>query len=255
MTALTEVQAKHIRELLRSARARREGGEFVIEGPHLLEVALEKAQQQIKLVAFTAEAARQYAPLAVRCRDSRSIPEKLANRISDTEQSQGIFAVLKIPESTKASGDIVLALDAIQDPGNVGTIVRTAAWFGVKSILLGEGCADAFAPKVVRATQGAIFSVNLEEKVDLKRRLLSLQSEGYKIAATTLDAKAKSLYDINVSQRSILLLGSEAHGISQELLSIADTSIVIPRFGEGESLNVATSAAIILSEFCRRSKR
>src|SRR3954462_6951156 len=128
MTALTEAQAKHIRELLRSARVRREAGEFVIEGPHLLEVALQKAPQQITFAAFTAEASAQYAGLLAKCREVRSIPQKLASRISDTEEPQGIFAVLKIPDSRTIVGDIVVALDSVQDPGNVGTIIRTATW-------------------------------------------------------------------------------------------------------------------------------
>jgi len=255
MTPLTEAQAKHIRELLRSARVRREKHEFVIEGPHLLEVALQKAPYLIKLAAFTAEASSQYATLLAKCREVRSVPQKLASRISDTEEPQGIFAVMKIPEVQTISGDAVVALDAVQDPGNVGTIIRTAAWFGVKSILLGEGTADVFAPKVVRATQGAIFSISFEERVDLKVRLRSLQSHGWKVVATSLDKKTRPLYEHKLSSQTILLLGSEAHGISSDLFAMADESVMIPRFGDGESLNVATSAAIILSEFRRRSTR
>src|SRR5437868_3915230 len=129
---LTESQSKHFRELLRSASARRTSGEYVVEGPHLLEAAIEKAAKNIILVAFTEEAGNRYPDLITDCHRERlktfSIPAKLASRISDTEEPQGIFAVLTIPKSgAQIEGDVVLALDGVQDPGNAGNIIRTAA--------------------------------------------------------------------------------------------------------------------------------
>ena len=259
MTPLTDSQSKHIRELLRAASARREYNEFIIEGPHALEVALAKRPELIQQVIFTEAATERYPKLQISCFTKKihlfSLPAKLASRISETEEPQGIFAVLKIPDRASSSiGDFALALDSVQDPGNVGTIIRTAAWFGVKSLIFGEGTADPYAPKVVRSTQGALFEVNIETKANLGERLKKLQSDGWKIVATTLESKARSLYNIPIPQKTVLLLGSEAHGVSDELLRIADDQIIIPRYGEGESLNVATSAAIILAEFRRRAK-
>ncbi|SRR5579883_729817 len=256
MTPLTEQQSKYIRELLRSARSRREHGEFVIEGPHLLEVALEKAPLLFSFCAVTATASEEYTRLIERAQAAGikvySLSSKLANRISDTEEPQGIFAVLKIPPPTKRKSNIILALDAIQDPGNVGTILRTAAWFGIQTILLGEGTADVYAPKVVRSTQGAIFEVSAESNVNLRESLLELKKETWQIIATTLSHSSKSIYEFDFRGKCVILLGSEARGISEELLKIADQRIIIPRFGTGESLNVASSAAIILSEARRR---
>jgi TrmH family RNA methyltransferase len=256
--AFTESQSKHIRELLRDASARREHGEFAIEGPHLLDVALEKKPEQLLLVAFTAEAASRHVDLIQKCELKKillySIAPKLASRISDTEEPQGIFAVLKIfPSAREAQGDIIIALDGVQDPGNVGTIIRTAAWFGVKSMILSEGTADPYSSKIVRSTQGALFDVNIETKADLHVRLRFLQKDGWRLVAASLGATAKSLYDTAMKGKTIVLLGSEAHGIRKELLTLANENIVIPSYGEGESLNVATSAAIILAELRRRS--
>jgi RNA methyltransferase, TrmH family len=260
IAALTESQAKHLRELLRSAAARREHNEFAIEGPHLLEAAIQKARGQIQRVAFTEDAISRNEELLRRCHSSGlpvySIPKKLAMRISDTEEPQGIFAELQQPDYSKIVKDrqadnLIVALDAVQDPGNLGTIVRTAAWFGVKTILLGEGTADPYTPKVIRSTQGAIFDVILETRVDLARRIRQLKENGTCIIATTLDSTARSLYDIEVTQKSALLFGSEAHGLRPELLGLAANKIVIPRYGSGESLNVAMSVAIVLSEFRR----
>lgn len=258
MKALTEAQAKDIRGLLQRPRMRSNQQQFVIEGPHLLEAALDKAPSLIVNVAFTAHAADRYAGLVGRCvrlgTPLFSISEKLASRLSDTEESQGIIAVLRMPQPEEdVEGNLALALDGIQDPGNVGTIIRTAAWFGVKSMLLGEGTADPFAPKVIRATQGAIFSVGLEPGVDLARRIAKLRFAGWKVLATTLSNGATSIYETTFAPKTLLLFGSEAHGIRAGLLPLTDGEIIIPRYGEGESLNVAISAAIVLAEAARQS--
>jgi RNA methyltransferase, TrmH family len=257
MTHLTESQAKHIRELLRSAKERREDGAFVTEGPHLLEAALEKAPGRVRYAAFTSDANARQLSLSARCGKlgitTYSIPAKLASRISDTEEPQGIFAVISIPNGEKIRGDFAIALDRVQDPGNVGTIIRTAGWFGVRSLILGEGTADPYAPKTVRATQGAIFDVSIEREANLLPRLISLRAESCRIIATALDSSAKSLYDFKFQKKTILVFGSEAHGVSPEILEIADEKIAITRFGSGESLNVAASAAVVLYELRRKS--
>jgi RNA methyltransferase, TrmH family len=257
MKALTEAQAKEMRALTRTAGIRAERKQFLIEGPHLLDSALDHAPQLFVQVAMTAHAAERYSHLLDRC-VSRNIPcysisEKLAQRASDTEESQGIFAMLRMPEpETDAVGDIAIALDGVQDPGNVGTIIRTAAWFGVKSVLLGQGTADPYAPKVVRATQGAIFSVGLEPGLDLARRIARLRTSGWRVLATTLSKNAQSLYCTTFDSKTILILGSEAHGIQPGLMTLVDGELVIPQIGEGDSLNVAISAAIILGEARRQ---
>ncbi|MDP4200849.1 MAG: RNA methyltransferase [Bacteroidota bacterium] len=257
MKPLTEAQAKEIRGLLTRPRMRSNQGQFIIEGPHLLEAALDKAPELIARIAITSHAAERFAGLLDRCIHHGaalySISDKLASRLSDTEESQGILGVLRIPEpKIEASGDFALALDGVQDPGNVGTIIRTAAWFGVKSVFLGEGTADPYAPKVIRATQGAIFSVGLESGIDLSRRIAKLRFAGWKVFATMVSKHAKSIFDTEFPSKTLLVFGSEARGIRQGLLPLTDGEIVIPRYGEGESLNVAISAAIILAEATRQ---
>ena len=256
MTPLTELRANHIRGLLRDARARRGDSEFAIEGPHLLEAALEKAPKLIEYAAFTQEAVVRYGPLLDMAEAAgiavHSLPAKLAYRVSDTQEPQGIFAVVRMPRLSHAHGDAILVLDGVQDPGNVGTIIRTAAWFGVPNILIGDGTADPYAPKVVRGTQGAIFDVSIDAVTDLTKRLTDLRNAGWQILAATLAESAQSLFEIAFPEKVILLLGGEARGIRPELLELASAQIVIPKYGAGESLNVALSAAIILAEFRRR---
>ena len=257
MQPLTEIRSKHIRELLRNARARRGDSEFVLEGPHLLEAALEKAPKLIFYIAATTKAEKYHGKLLDRAA-SLEIPaymlaQKFAERIADVQETQGLFAVLKMPAPKEIRGDVAIALDGVQDPGNVGTIIRTAAWFNAPSILLGQGTADPYAPKVVRGTQGAIFDVSLETSADLTRRLTDLQKKGWHVIAATVDADAKSVFDFSFPKQTLLLFGNEARGIRPELLTIAEDRVFIPRYGAVESLNVSASAAIVLAELRRRS--
>lgn len=260
MAPLTELRSKHIRELLNNPRARRGDSEFVIEGPHLIEAALEKAQKLILYVTATEKAIERHPELLEKAEAlglaCYALSPKHAGRITNATEPQGWFAVLRMPRPSLGAhaelrGDVVIALDGLQDPGNVGTIIRTAAWFGVETILLGNSTADPFAPKVVRSTQGAIFDVSLETGGNLVKRLTDLRASGWEIIATTLDPAATSVFEATFPNPCVLLFGKEASGISPELLELASTRLVIPKFGSGESLNVAVSAAIVLAEMRR----
>ncbi len=256
MSPLTELRSKHIRELLRNPKARRGDSEFVVEGPHLLEAALEKVPKLVLYVAATAKALNSHPALAERV-ESLDIPmyslsPKGSERITDAKEPQGWFAVLRMPRPRELKGDVVVALDGVQDPGNVGTVIRSAAWFGVETVLLGDGTADPFAPKVVRSTQGALFEMNLETSVNLTRRLPELRDAGRQIVAATVDESAVSAFEATYPKQCVLLFGTEGQGINPELLSLASSQVMIPRFGVGESLNVAISAAIVLAELRRK---
>ena len=179
---------------------------------------------------------------------------KNAVRITDAREPQGWFTILRLPSRpAEVKGDVVIALDSVQDPGNVGTVIRTCAWFGVESILLGDGTADPFAPKVVRSTQGAIFDVGIETNADLNKRLPALR-EGREIIAATVEGSATSVFEFDFPEKCVLLFGTEGRGIQPELLQMASRQVIIPKYGSGESLNVAVSAAIVLAELRGRRK-
>lgn len=246
---ITDAEAKHVRELLRSASARREYQQFVVEGPHLVQMAIDK-RANILYCAVTDDARTDpvFTSAEAAGITLRSIPAKLARRISDTEAPQGIFAVLPIPDTRELSGNILLALDAVQDPGNVGTLLRTAAWFGIRSVLLGTGSADAYNPKVVRATQGAIFALDIHERVSLPDQLQRLSE--YTRVATILDERAMPIRNMTLPDRAVIVLGNEAHGIRPDVLEHCDVRVYVPRIGEGESLNVAATGAVVMYALC-----
>ncbi|MBR0426931.1 MAG: RNA methyltransferase [Clostridia bacterium] len=146
--------------------------------------------------------------------------------------------------------DIILALDDIQDPGNLGTILRTADSVGLKQILVSKGTADSYNPKVVRSTMGAIFRVNVIECDNLKETLKELQSKDYKVMTTSLKAK-KSIYEVDYKKK-IIVIGNEANGVSKEILNMADEKIIIPMLGKTESLNASVATGVILYEYVRQ---
>jgi TrmH family RNA methyltransferase len=257
---LARAQVEALRGLIREASSRSASSSFLIEGPHLIERAFESAANRIKEVIFTDKAFESNPSIAEKAKKlkipSYRIAAKLSERISDTKSPQGIFAVVSMEKDQQGdlqSGPgVFIALDGVQDPGNVGTIIRTAAWFGVEYILLSTDCADPYSSKVLRATQGEIFSVKVGNRGDIVKSLRILQKKGRQIVAATLARSACLLYEWDFSKNFVLVFGSEAHGVSKEVLSMADGQIIIPKFGKGESLNVATSVGIILSEVLRK---
>jgi TrmH family RNA methyltransferase len=191
---------------------------------------------------------------------NRSIPIKELKEvqlklISDAVHSQGIVALVHqqietIDPKKISAAKFIVACDNVSDPGNLGTILRTCDWFGVDAVLLSERCVSLYNEKVVRATAGSIFHLKVFENLDLKTTLSDLKSKSFKLIATAIDGKP-----INLSasqEKSILILGSEAHGVNPDLLQLADEVLSIPRFGKAESLNVGIACGIFLANWRNR---
>jgi TrmH family RNA methyltransferase len=171
-------------------------------------------------------------------------------KISTLNTPQDALALIRIPERTKINpesfkGRFVLVLDGIQDPGNLGTIIRTADWFGISDLICSTDTVEAYNPKVVQASMGSLSRINIYyEELDP-----CLTSTKIPVYATLLEGK--SIYDVDFGNEGFIVLGNEGKGISQQVKDTASTAITIPRFGQAESLNVAVSAAIICSELKR----
>jgi len=178
-------------------------------------------------------------------------PSHEVQRVSDTVNSQGIIAAARMPDRSPeklhlAKRAAVVMLDRVSDPGNVGTIIRTAEWFGASAVLLGENCADLLNPKTLRATMGAAFRLPVCREVCLPDAVDGLKAMGFTIAVAAVDGLSE-WRSWAEPVRSALILGSEAHGVSAPLRERADAVLAIPRRGEGESLNVAVTAGVFLS--------
>lgn len=154
----------------------------------------------------------------------------------------GVFEKIKPDENIDCTGKITLALDTIQDPGNLGTIIRIADWFGVKDMICSVGCADLYNPKLVQGTMGSLGRVNVVY-TDLPEWLH--QNKKVKIYAASLDGR--SIASVGKLKEGIVIIGNEANGISEAVMKLVTEKITIPKTGEAESLNAAVAAGIILS--------
>ncbi|MBO5349558.1 MAG: RNA methyltransferase [Clostridia bacterium] len=180
------------------------------------------------------------------------VNSKVFNLITDVSNPQGILAVVKRPEKSQKINydeDVIIVLDGIQDPGNLGTILRTVDSANLKQIVISKETADVFNSKVVRSTMGAIFRVNVIKSEDLVHDLIEMQQNGFKIVVTSLDTN-DSVYDIKYMKK-VIAIGNEANGVSKEVQDIADNKVKIPMLGKTESLNASVAAGIMIYEYIR----
>ncbi len=175
------------------------------------------------------------------------IEDKDLKQISNLQTPNKSLAIFRKWPNSDEKHDFYIALDGVQDPGNMGTIMRLADWFGVKKILCSKDTVDCFNPKVVQATMGAIFRIEVEY-VDLSQTF-----EALKLPIFGALLEGENIYSKSLNPKGILVLGNEGKGISEKIQTLIDFPISIPRFGEAESLNVSTAGAILLSEFFRKS--
>ena len=183
------------------------------------------------------------------------VSENVMKKIADTETPQGIIAVCKMRqlklENLLASGKMLLVLDRVGDPGNIGTMLRTADAAGIGGLVLLKGCADIYAPKTVRSSMGSLFHIPVLSGVSEQEFVSAAKKAGYDLLVTCLDG-ADNLYKADLSGRIAFVMGNEAGGVSESLLAQADKRVYIPMAGRAESLNVAMAAGIVMFEALRR---
>lgn len=184
------------------------------------------------------------------------VDEKSLKRLTDTVQSQGMVGIVKkmefdLDKVLSSRPQILVAVDSINDPGNLGTIIRTACWFGASGILVSRNSVEYTNPKVLRASMGSMFYLPVVAKLDLAKALVELKKLGY--ALYIADSHGSRLYtEAQYGMKNVLILGNEISGVQKELRSMATSLIRISKSGWGESLNVAVAAGIILAEMSRK---
>lgn len=244
---LTKSQGKYIKSL-QQKKYRDLNKMFVVEGmkmvqealqyPNIVEYVVYVDDDQGYEFAFP-DKAYQVSPAGLKSISSLKTPNKILAVCSFNRP----FGELDYNKS-------ILALDEISDPGNLGTILRLADWFGIDQIVCAPGSVDIFNPKVVQATMGSIFRVG----VFTHSLLEVMENAPNEMDVFIADMEGENLYETKVTDPFMLIMGSEAHGVSAEVRNKAKSVVSIPRFGSGESLNVAVSTGIILSELCRKLK-
>lgn len=245
MEAISSVQNPRIKawKKLQKKRERDRSGLFLVEGEHLVEEAL-KASVKVKEIII---------------REDRDIPkrwlvedvelvyvtERVMAELAETETPQGMIAVCEKPaaENILFESGRYLLLDRIQDPGNLGSMLRTAEAAGLEGVIFGEGCADPFNGKVVRSTQGAIFYIDVQQ-MDLHDAVDRCRENGVPVFGTSLNGSTFSA--IEPQESFALLMGNEGAGVEPGLLEKTDQNLYIPIYGEAESLNVGAAAGILI---------
>ena len=229
---------------------------FVIEGIKLLQEAiLENAN--IKMIVICEECIKDVELNSVLKYEIAKyeciyVSKKIFLGLTSVVNPQGVLAVVERNSNNMSidySSDLFLVLDNVQDPGNIGTILRTADSLNLKQIVVSKDCADIYNPKVVRSTMGAIFRVNVIECDDLIKSLKDMKKHKIKIVTTSLQTD-KSMYDVSFS-KSAIVIGNEANGVSEGILDLADERVKIPMIGKTESLNASVATAVILYEAMR----
>ena len=226
---------KEICKLISDNPYRKERNEFVIEGFHLLEMALEdklvKAIFSLEPIKNIDEKITNYI-----------VSEDILKKISTQKNPQGVVAICSMRKEKEISHNNVLYLDGVSDPGNLGTLLRTALAFSFKDVILSKGSVSIYNEKTISSSQGAIFRLNIISGDE--QNLIDLKEKGYKILATEIKGSVE-LKNIKKSDKQVLILGNEAHGVNEKILNLADERIRID-INEIESLNVAICGAIMM---------
>lgn len=255
---ISKNQVQYIKSLA-IAKFRKVNGQFVAEGPKLVSELLTSHYSCEKIFALPEwiEINRNKIKGKISLIE---ITEEELNRISAQKTPNQVLAIINMPEKLPfnteiLSGQLVIMLDGINDPGNLGTIIRTADWFGISHIICSENCADVYNPKVVQATMGSVFRVNVW--YESLNKILEHLSPEIPVYGTVLDGI--SIYQTNLSSTGVVIIGSESHGISSELKPFINNRISIPGFPvedriTAESLNASVAAAIVIAEFRKRLK-
>ena len=248
---ISKNQLKYVRQLEQKKYRKREGL-FVAEGVKVVNDLL--LRYKPKMLFATHEYLETH-PLHNATFETIEVSPDELTRLSFQQHPQQVLALFPIPtinyQLSTINYNLSLALDGVQDPGNLGTIIRIADWFGIENIYCSEDTVDAWNPKVVQATMGSISRVNLIY-IDLPQMLDNLQSD-FPVYGTFLDGK--NIYDESLSQEGLVIMGNEGNGISDAVRSRVNRRLLIPDFHQGEtadSLNVAIATAITCSEFRRR---
>lgn len=247
---------KHIKKL-KEKKYRDINKEYMIEGIKLIKEAIEE-KAEIKQIIICEDCDKadiipkelMYEIAKYEC---VYVNKKIFNTLTDVVNPQGILAIIGRSNNKNQIDymqDIIVALDDIQDPGNLGTILRTVDSVGLTQILVSKGTADVFNPKVVRSTMGAIFRVKIIECEDLIQTLKEVKKHKFEVVVTSLQT-TKSFYEVNYNKK-IIVIGNEANGVEKQIQEIAENKVIIPMLGKTESLNASVATGIMLYEYVRQ---
>ena len=231
---------------LKDRKGRKETGCFLVEGRKMVEEALASAFPVEAVLVDDARIGEFCLPENI---PAFALPEHVLAAVCDTKTPQGVAAVVRVAE-VELKGKRMVAMDGVQDPGNVGTIIRTADAAGFDGVVLSTQCADVFSPKVLRATMGSVFRMGVRVTEDLTGLLAEMVQEGASVLSSQLDGEP--FYQRSpLNERFVLVIGSEGNGVTDEVKAVATHKVKLPMRGGAESLNAAVAAGIMMYELTK----
>ena len=248
---------KNIKKL-KEKKYRDLNNEYIIEGIKIIQEAIQE-NAKIKQIIICDDCEKnsnisQEMMYEIAKYECIYVTNKIFTSLTDVKNPQGIMAIVEKNSSKEEeidyNQDVIVALDDIQDPGNLGTILRTVDSVGINQILVSKGTADSYNPKVVRSTMGAIFRVKIIECEDLEKTLKEIKKHKFEILVTSLQTE-NSIYDIKYNKK-VIVIGNEANGVEEKIQNMADVKVKIPMLGKTESLNASVATGIILYEYVRQ---
>lgn len=231
--------------LLKDPKVRKEKKLFLVEGFHLLEMALAANQVSMVITERVIDSLPDQMEQLV-------VHSDIIKKLSSQVTPQGVIAVCNMVEQKLLENERILYLDQVSDPGNIGTILRTAVSFGFQNVVFSPKCCSPYNEKVIHASQGAIFCLRILEEQDISF-IKQKKEEGYQCIVTSL-YHARSFEEVTYQEKMILVLGNEAHGVSEEVIDLASERVIIP-IQKMESLNVAIAGGILFYEMDRALKK
>ncbi len=265
ITSQTNGRIKYVTDLLTKARLRKKDGKFVAEGIKMFMEAPLELIEEVYVSEELSEKVNKAFPEDKNLADKLSkvnyevVTNQIFKKITETVTPQGIVSVIKIKENKlediiDSDNPLTILLENVQDPGNMGTILRTAEGAGADGIIMSRDCVDVYNPKVIRSTMGSIFRIKFVCVDDFEVCIDILKNKGITVYAAALSKQSLAYDEADYSGPSALLIGNEGNGLREETIKKASTTVFIPMDGEVESLNASVAASILMYEAKRQRK-
>ncbi len=239
--------------LLKTSKGRSQEGLFVIEGIRSVRDAIQKGARLDAVIV------KDSVRLDFECEcPVYTFAPKLFDEVSETVTPQGIMAFClmehhSIHDVISQKGDCAVFCESLQDPGNIGTIIRTAHAAFCQGVVLSKGCCDLYNPKIIRSTMSSVMSVPVVTNADIQETVKNFKNSGYTIIAGALSENAVDFYNANLDGKHLIVIGNEGNGVSEELLSMCDKVLKIPMRNDAESLNAAVAGSVMIYEHYRQN--
>ena len=247
-------QVKNCAKLIANRKFRKEQNLFVAEGQRLCEDAVRSGLFPVQTF-ITEDMFERCSSILQKSEQVFLISQEISRKISDTETPQGVFCVFKALDNRFTLDTIkwqrVLLLSSLQDPGNIGTIIRTSEAFGIDALIVSADCPDLYSPKLLRSSMGGVFRLPIFVVDSIADFIPKLQGGGFRVFATALSDDSVDITKLDFNGKIAAVIGNEGNGLTQDVIDVCDRKTIIPMSGKAESLNAAIAASIVIWEMCR----